>query len=86
MVTKSRLTHVTLAVLVFGATACRDAVDPATIVAASGRPSSLAQAIPLARPGPMDKRYIIVLKPSVGDVDGVSRDILSFTRTRRLRT
>jgi subtilisin family serine protease len=67
---------------VFGATACRDAVDPATIVAASGRPSALAQAIPLARPGPMDKRYIIVLKPSVGDVDAVSREILATTDAR----
>lgn len=82
MVTKCSLTHVILAALVFGATACRDAVDPATVVAPSGRPSRSTQAIPLARPGPMDKRYIVVLKPSVEDVDGVASNILASTDAR----
>lgn len=82
MVTKCSLAHVILAALVFGATACRDAVDPATVVAPSSRPSRSTQAIPLARPGPMDKRYIVVLKPSVEDVDGVASDILASTDAR----
>lgn len=79
MVTKCSLARLALAVVVFGTTACRDAIDP---VAPSGRAPSLAQAIPLAQPGPIDKRYIIVLRRSVADVAGVAKAILASTDAR----